>query len=82
MNLANWLRSIAPPSKQKMAARWLQPNENLWRLPVLDCTQYADGMMSFTGNSEVAKKYGELRGTSGQELLRLDFKPAQRFSCD
>ena len=65
-----------------MAARWLQPNENLWRLPVLDCTQYADGMMSFTGNSEVAKKYGELRGTSGQELLRLDFKPAQRFSCD
>ncbi len=82
MNLVNWLRPIAPPNKQKITARWLQPNENLWRLPVLDCTQYADGMMSFTGNSEVAKKYGELRGASGQELLRLDFKPAQHFACN
>jgi hypothetical protein len=72
MNLGKWISSIVPPSKQKMAARWLQPNENLWRLPVLECTQHA-GMVSFTGSSEVAKKYCELRCASGQELLRLDF---------
>jgi hypothetical protein len=82
MNLVNWLRPIAPPNKQKITARWLQPNENLWRLPVLDCTQYAHGITSFTGNSEVAKKYAELPGASGQELPRLDFKPAQHFACN
>jgi len=82
MNLGKWISSIVPPNKQKMAARWLPPNENLWRLPVLDCTQYANGMVSFTGSPEVAKKYSELRGASGEELLRLDFKPAQRLASD
>jgi hypothetical protein len=82
MNLVNWLRPIAPPNKQKITARWIQPKENLWRLPVLDCTQYADGMMSFTDAPEVAKKYGELRRASGEELPRLDFKSAQHFACN
>ena len=81
MNTGKWIPSTAPPSNQKMTARWLQPSENPWRLPVLDCTQYADGMMSFTGNPEIAKRYSELRGASGKELPRSDFKPAQSIPC-
>lgn len=82
MNFGEWIPRIAPPGDRKLAARWLQPNENLWRLQVLDCTQYAGGMMSFTSSPEVVKKYSELRRASGKELPQLDFNAAQRFACD
>jgi hypothetical protein len=82
MNLASWLRSIAGPKKQKVSARWLQPNENIWRLPILDCTQYADGMTSFTESPQVAQKYSELRKASGQELPGVEFKPIQSVPCN
>jgi hypothetical protein len=81
MNLGKWIPSIAPSRPENPSARWLQPDENRWRLPVLDCTQYANGMTSFTGSPEVAKKYSDLRAASGKELLRVDFN-AQRVTCN
>jgi hypothetical protein len=82
MNLGRWLSSIVPPKKQKVSARWLQPNENPWGLPVLDCSQYAKGMMSTTSSFEVAKKYSELREASGQELVGLEFRPIHSVPCN
>jgi hypothetical protein len=63
-------------------ARWLQKNENVWGIPVLDCTQHALGRKSSTGNPEIARKYVELRKSSGRELLEADFKPTQSVPCN
>jgi hypothetical protein len=82
MKLGRWLHSIVPSKKYKVPARWLQPNENFWGLTVLDCAEYAQNMMSFTGNPEIAKKYGELRRATGREWPALEFKPIQSVPCN
>jgi hypothetical protein len=65
-----------------VAACWLEPNENRWRVSVLDCTKFADGMVSFTGSPEIAKGYNEQREASGQELPGVEFKPIRSVPCD
>jgi hypothetical protein len=68
MPLWNWLRPTDSRSKQKAAIRWLAPSENRWGLQVLDCTQFASTMMSFTSDVEIAKKYESLRSYTGEDL--------------
>jgi hypothetical protein len=82
MNLGRWLRTILPPKQHGVPARWLRPSENLWGLLVLDCTQNAAGMISTTRSPEIARKYGELREASGQELPGAEFKPIQSVLCN
>lgn len=77
-----WLRATDSPSKQKAAIRWLAPSENRWGLEVLDCTQYANTMMSFTGDVEIAKKYQNLRRSTGEELPSQVFNPTLSIPCD
>jgi len=78
----NWLRAIHPQPEKKVAARWLAPNENPWGLVVLDCTQFASMMISFTESIEVAKKFDSLRSSTGEELRNQVFNPTLSIPCD
>jgi hypothetical protein len=64
------------PPERGITARWLQPNENVWRLSILDCTQFADGMTSFTSDQGIAEKFNRLRTESGRELPGANFAPS------
>lgn len=74
------------PSKghapERPSARWLRPNENVWRFSILDCTQFADGMTSFTSDPGIAEKFNRLRAESGRGLPGANFTPSQSFRCN
>jgi hypothetical protein len=72
----NWLHAFRVRTKQTVPAYWLAPNDNPWGLAVLDCTHNARTMMSTTANIEIAKKYGSLRNSTGEELQNELFNPA------
>jgi hypothetical protein len=70
------------PQQQSFTARWLRPSENVWRLSILDCTEFADGMASFSAARQIADSYSRLRSESGQELSKQDLIPRQSFRCN
>jgi len=82
MNLVRRILSKVGPKQQSLTARWLQPSENVWRLSILDCTQFADGMTSFTSDQQIAERFNRLRTESGQELSNEDFTPRQSVRCN
>ena len=77
----NWFHAIRSRSKQKVAARWLAPSENPWGLAVLDCTQFACTMISFTDSIEIARKFDNLRSSTGEELRNEIFNPTLSIAC-
>jgi hypothetical protein len=82
MNLVRRILSKAGPQQQSLTARWLQPSENVWRLSILDCTQFADGMTSFTSDQQIAESFNRLRTESGQELSNANLTPRQSLRCN
>jgi hypothetical protein len=78
----NWLHANRSQSKQKTPARWLAPSDNPWGLVVLDCTQFACTMISFTANSEIAEKYDHLRSSTGEEFRNQVFNPTLSIPCN
>lgn len=78
----NWLNALRTRSRQNVPARWLDPSENSWGLPVLDCSQNACSMMSTTSNIEIAKTYARLRNSTGEELRSEVFNPTLSIPCN
>jgi hypothetical protein len=74
--------SKGQPLERDISARWLRPNENVWGFSILDCTQYADGMMSFTSDPKIAEEFNGLRTESGRELPGASFTPSKGFRCN
>lgn len=77
----NWLHEFFPLRKEKVQARWLPPGKNPWGLVILDCTQIALTMVSYTRSSEIAEKYAMLRSATGEELRSKVFNTIQSVNC-
>lgn len=78
----NWLNRLRTRNIQTVPARWLNPSENPWGLPVLDCSQNAYSMMSTTSNAEIAKTFARLRNSAGVELQSEVFNPTLSIPCN
>lgn len=78
----NWLNGFRARDEQRLSAAWLEPGENIWGLPVFDCSESASSMVSTTSHPEIAKKYVSLRDSTGEELRKEVFKPALSFPCN
>jgi hypothetical protein len=77
----NWLNGFRARDEQRLSARWLEPGENIWGLPVFDCSESASSMMSTTSDPGIAMRYTSLRDSTGEELRKKVFKPALSFPC-
>ena len=77
-------QSASPPTPegQLPVPRWLGAQENLFGIEILDCRPITLGTMSTTKDPEIARRFLELRGSSGQEFRGVQPKGARSIHCD
>lgn len=64
------------------ALRWLEPQQNAWRLRVLDCRPLTLTSTSTTGDPRIAESFSRLRASDGSQHKGLSPANASRVGCD
>ena len=62
--------------------RWLSASDNPFGVEVLDCSVYATSMLSTTKDINLAKKYNDLRASSGQEFRGMSPPECRKIACE
>ncbi len=85
-----WLRSrlSAPdgagatcPAGQGLGLRWLSPQENPFRIEILDCRPFALTMMALSQDQDIAARFLQLRRSYGEELRGSRPEGARSIAC-
>jgi hypothetical protein len=65
-----------------VALKWVEPDQNPWRLRVLDCRPLTLTSTLITGDPRVADRFARLRESDGTEHKGLSPASASRIECD
>lgn len=85
-----WLRSRLPapdgagatcPAGQGLGLRWLSPQENPFRMEILDCRPFAQTMIALTQDPEISARFLQLRRSFGEDLRGCKPEGARHIAC-
>ncbi len=55
--------------KETFEMKWIEPNDNPYKVRVFDCREFAINMISTTQNEEIAKNFSLTRQSDGKEYI-------------
>ena len=56
-------------NKETFELKWIEPNDNPFKVKIFDCREYAINRLSTTQNQEIATKFLETRKSNGTEYI-------------
>ena len=71
-------RETHSPSSQ---AHWTAATENPFRVNLLDCSAFAESMVSLTSSADIATRFSQLRGAQGEHCRGKDPDNAVTTDC-
>ena len=72
--------TLGDKPKTTYEAKWIKAIDNPYKRDIFDCREYAINMLSSSQNSQVAKKFLELRKSDGKEYIGKF--PTNGAKCD
>lgn len=78
----NWDAALVEGQALADALRWVEPQQNPWRLRILDCRPLTLTSTSTTKDPRLAESFADLRRSDGSQHKGLSPPNALRLDCD